>query len=126
MFSVMELLISLPSHRNIHYTLEQNSLPYCAIADVKTILTESGTSFDAEIDGCIPSASGLVDAFLKREGLTVPISVPQNVKDACAHFAAWLFRRRRDPAGAEAFLAEADRFLDAYIAAEKEPYVGSA
>ena len=32
---------------------------------------------------------------------------------------AWLFRRRRDPAGAEAFWVEADKFLQVYINAEK-------
>lgn len=102
-------------------------MTYCVIADVKPILQikEDDATCDVEIDGCIPSAEGVVDGFLKREGLTVPVVVPQLIKDACAHFAAWLVRRRRDPAGAEAFWAEANRFLDAYVEAEKEPYVGS-
>ena len=93
---------------------------YCVLADVKVILQETSTNFDAEIDSCIPSASGLVDGFLKREGLTVPAAVPQLIKDATAHFAAWQIRRRRDPVGAEAFWEEAKRFLTAYIEAERK------
>jgi hypothetical protein len=32
------------------------------------------------------------------------------------YFAAWEYRRRRDPAGSEAFLAEATKFLETYVA----------
>jgi hypothetical protein len=83
------------------------------------------SSFDAEIDACIPSAEGLVDGFLKAYDLSVPAEVPQLVRDAAAHFAAWLFRRRREPAEAEVFWNEARRFIDAYVDAEAEAYVGS-
>jgi hypothetical protein len=76
--------------------------------------------YDAELKGCIVSADALIDSLLKREGLTVPESTPQNIKDASAHFAAWLFRRHKDPAGAEVFWEEANRFLTAYIEAEQE------
>ncbi|HLE74926.1 MAG TPA: hypothetical protein VI864_02650 [Candidatus Bathyarchaeia archaeon] len=100
---------------------------YCTIADVKSELPEiEGTTYDSELSGCVTSASAIVDSFLKKEDLTVPAVVPRNVKDATAYFAAWRFRRRRDPAGAEVFWIEANRFLDAYIDAEKAPYVGSA
>lgn len=92
---------------------------------MKAILQITEVTWDTEIAACITSVDALVDSLLKYEGLTVPAVVPQIVKDASAHFAAWLFRRRRDPAGAEAFWVEANRFLDAYIEAEKEPYVGS-
>jgi hypothetical protein len=67
----------------------------------------------------------LVDGFLKVKSLSVPVVVPQLVADAAKLFAAWVFRRFSDPVGAEAFWVEANRFLDAYIEAGVEPYVGS-
>jgi hypothetical protein len=94
---------------------------YCEVDDdVKPILQieTTTTSFDAELAACIVTANALVDGILKKSGLTVPASVPQLVKDGAAHFAAWLFRRRRDPTGAEAFWVEANRLLDAYVASE--------
>ncbi len=69
----------------------------------------------------IVSGDALVDSLLKAYDLTVPATVPQNVVDASAHFAAWIFRRKRDPTGAEAFCVEANRFLQTYIDAESEP-----
>jgi len=101
-------------------------LAYSIAADVKTVLQITESTWDTEITDCITSADALIDSLLKYEGLTVPISTPQNIKDASKHFAAWLFRRRRDPTGAEAFWEEANRFLQAYIDAEEEPYVGTA
>jgi hypothetical protein len=62
----------------------------------------------------------LVDSLLKQKDLSVPSPVPQNIADASAYFAAWLFRRRRDPVGAEAFWQEANRFLDVYGKTEGE------
>lgn len=101
---------------------------YCEADDVKPELqiAVDDLTYDDELEDCVTSGSAIVDCLLKVEGLTVPAVVPQNVKDATIFFAAWRFRRRRDPVGAEAFWIEANRFLDAYIAAEKEPYVGSA
>jgi acyl-coenzyme A synthetase/AMP-(fatty) acid ligase len=99
---------------------------YCTAADVKAVLEITESTWDTEIGNCITSGDGIIDSLLKRQGLTVPISTPQNIIDASAHFAAWLFRRRRDPAGAEAFWSEANRFIDAYIGAESGPYVGMA
>lgn len=94
-------------------------MPYSAPADVKTILQITESTWDTEITNCITSADALIDSLLKYHDLTVPASTPQNIKDASAHFAAWLFRRRRDPGGAEAFWEEANKFLEAYIDAEK-------
>ena len=53
----------------------------------------------------------LIDSELAKHDLTVPDSTPQLILDASAHFAAWLFRHRRDPAGAAAFKEEAETFL---------------
>lgn len=95
---------------------------YCEVDDVKPELQIDVTdeTYDDELEDCVTSGSAIVDSLLKKEGLTVPAVVPRNVKDATIYFAAWRFRRRRDPVAAEAFWIEANRFLDAYIQAEKE------
>lgn len=101
---------------------------YCEAADVQHILLLTDTelaTYATELAVDVISASGLVDGLLKIKGLTVPAVVPQLVKDAARFFIAWIFRRKRDPTGAEAFWVEANRFLDAYVEAEAEPYVGS-
>ena len=92
-------------------------MSYCSVSAVKTILriAESDLTFDSELEACVSSASALVDSLLVAEGLTVPSPVPQLVADATAHYAAWLFRRRRDPDGAECFWAEAERLFTAYV-----------
>jgi hypothetical protein len=101
---------------------------YCDVADVKGPLQIdlAETKYDSQLADCITSASSLVDGLLKPKKLTVPAVVPQLVKDASKFFAAWMFRRFSDPTGAEAFWVEANRFLDAYIEAEFEVYVGIA
>ncbi len=83
-------------------------------------VASSDTTYDTELAAAIVSADALVDSLLKPYNLTVPATVPQNVVDSSAHFAAWVFRRKRDPTGAEAFWVEANRFLQAYICAESE------
>lgn len=90
--------------------------------DVKAILqiAEADTTYDTEIGACITSGDALIDKLLEPYNVTVPNSVPQVITDASAYFAAWLFRRRRDPVGAEAFYAEARKFLDAYVSDEQE------
>jgi hypothetical protein len=100
---------------------------YCDTDAVKGVLQVdlAETKFDAQLADCIISASALVDGFLKPKKLTVPAVVPQLIVDASKYFAAWMFRRSSDPVGAEAFWVEANRFLDAYIAAESPDYVGS-
>jgi hypothetical protein len=98
---------------------------YCSASDVKAVLQETSSTYDAEVASCIVSGDGLVDSLLKVESLTVPSVVPQNIKDADAYFAAWMFRRRRDPTGAEAFWSEGQRFLNVYIDSVKLSYVGS-
>jgi hypothetical protein len=92
-------------------------MAYSLKAAVKTVLQETETTWDTEIDDAIVSADALIDSLLAKRGLTVPSTTPQNIKDASAHFAAWLYRRRRDPAGAKAFEEEAKAFMDAYIGA---------
>jgi hypothetical protein len=95
---------------------------YSTVASVKMILQIASAEivWDTEIEGCITSADALIDSLLKKLDLNVPSPVPQNIADASAYFAAWLFRRRRDPLAAEGFWVEANRFLDAYATAEGE------
>jgi hypothetical protein len=99
---------------------------YCDVADVKGPLQIDlvETKYDSQITDCITSGSVLIDGLLKPKRLVVPVVVPQLVKDASKFFAAWMFRRFSDPVGAESFWVEANRFLDAYIEAESQIYVG--
>ncbi len=92
-------------------------------ADVKVVLqiADSDTTYDDEIDACIASGDALIDKLLAAHDLTVPDSVPQTVEDASIYFAAWLFRRRRDPTGAEAFYDEAMKFIEIYGQNQGEP-----
>jgi hypothetical protein len=100
---------------------------YCDKDDVKSPLQIdlAETKHDDQLEECVTSASALVDGLLKPKNLTVPAVVPRLIKDASKFLAAWMFRRFSDPTGAEAFWVEANRFLDAYIEAESEVYVGS-
>lgn len=101
-------------------------MAYTTAAKVKEVLQISEVTWDTEIAACITSSDALIDSILKYHGFSVPLSsTPQNVDDASKHFAAWMFRRRRDPAGAQVFWDEGDKFLRAYIDAEKnQPYLG--
>jgi hypothetical protein len=95
---------------------------YCSVDDVKTILSLAldDLTFDVELEACIVSADAIIDSELSKHSLSVPESVPQNIVDASAHFAAWLFRHRRDPTGAAAFWEEGSRFLSEYIETNME------
>ncbi len=101
---------------------------YCVVSEVKPFLhiDAAETSEDTEIASCIVASSGLIDGFLKAKGLMVPAFVPQLVKFSACNFAAWAYRRIRDPASAQGFWNDAVAFLQAYIDAETEPYLGSA
>ena len=74
-----------------------------------------GMSKDAELRRCVASASGLVEGLLNAQGLKVPVVVPQIIVDSSMYFAAWDFRRKKNPARAEAFWQEADKLLSAYV-----------
>ena len=101
---------------------------YCTTDDVKPVLQIelAETKYDSQLADCVVSGSALVDGFLKPKELVVPAVVPQLLVDATKFYAAWMFRRFSDPVGAEAFWLEAGRFLDAYIVAESQAYVGMA
>jgi hypothetical protein len=96
-------------------------MAYSTAALVKEILQIDVTTYDTEIGGCVTSADALIDSLLKQKGAqAVPESTPQNIIDSSKYFAAWLFRRRRDPAGAEVYWEEGNRFLEAYAPADEE------
>lgn len=101
---------------------------YCTTDTVKSVLQIdlAETKHDDQIEDCIASASGLVDGLLYSKELIVPVVVPQLIADATKYFAAWMFRLVAGPVGAVAFWDEANRFLNAYIDAEFQPYVGTA
>lgn len=94
--------------------------PYSEASDVMVILQTTDDMLETEIGACITDADALIDSLLEPHDLTVPAVTPQNIKNASAHFAAWLFRKRRDPAGADAFKQEAETFLQAYIESSAE------
>jgi hypothetical protein len=106
------------------------ALAYSLVDEVKAVLqiADDDETFDDEIEACIDSADALVNGLLNKAGLAVPEVVPRLVCDACAYFAAWMFRHRRDPEAAEVFWVEAHKFLDVYIAEDEEVAfrVGSA
>jgi hypothetical protein len=101
---------------------------YCGVADVKPILQIdlAETSQDDELVSCVTTGSGVVDGLLLNAGLTdpVPVPVPQLVVDAAKNFAAWAFRRVRDPSSAQGFYTDALAFLQSYV--QGSPYVGVA
>jgi hypothetical protein len=101
---------------------------YCSISEVKPFLhiESAETSEDIEIASCIITGSGLIDGFLKAKGLTMPAIVPQLVTFAACNFAAWAYRRIRDPVAAQGSWNDAVTFLQTYIDAETSPYLGSA
>lgn len=99
-------------------------MDYCTSDNVKAVLQIGDDKWDSELSECVTSASALVDGLLSHEGLAVPSPVPQILIDSAKYFAAWDFRRRRDPVGAEAFWTEANRLIDVYVGAEQEPTWG--
>ena len=103
-------------------------MAYASVADVKILLQvpADNTDYDIELSGCVESADAIVDSWLMKSGLSMPSPVPQNLKDASAYFAAWLFRRRRNyQENTSSFWTEATRFFNAYVDAAEEPYLGS-
>ena len=76
---------------------------FCTVESMQAVLQIGEDKWDSKLAEWVTSASPLVDVFLARGGLTVPVSVPQIIVDATKYLAAWDFRRRRDPVGAEEF-----------------------
>jgi hypothetical protein len=99
---------------------------YCEVADVKPVLhiDAAETSEDEELAECIADATDKVRNLLKTESLAVPepldvSAVPQSLRIAAKNFAAWKYRRRRDPEGAQVFYYDGQEALNGYILAEK-------
>jgi hypothetical protein len=89
-------------------------LTYGVVATVKSILQDSSVTYEAEIASCITSSDAYVDSLLRQKGLTVVSPTPQNIVDASNYFAAWMFRKKRDPQSSWIFFTDAERFLNAY------------
>jgi hypothetical protein len=88
---------------------------YSTVAEVKYVLEIVEEEYNTEIAECIVSADALVDGLLKAQGLTVSAPTPQLVKDGSKQFAAWVFKKRRDPEAAEHFYEAGLRFVQAHI-----------
>jgi hypothetical protein len=88
---------------------------YGVVATVKSVLQDSTVTYEAEIAICITSSDAYVDSLLLQKGLTVPSPTPQNIVDASNYFAAWIFRKKRDPQSSWIFFTDAERFLNAYV-----------
>jgi hypothetical protein len=87
----------------------------CTVENVKSILLITNNDDNTEIADCIDKAKAHA---IKRMQTLGADGYPDD--NAVAHYAAWLFRQRRDPAGVEAFKATADTLLDASVQADKE------
>jgi hypothetical protein len=94
---------------------------YGVVATVKSILQDSSATYEAEIAVCITSSDAYVDSLLRQKTLTVPSPTPQNIVDASNYFAAWIFRKKRDPQSSWIFFTDAERFLNAYISCQESP-----
>lgn len=101
-------------------------MDYCDVVDVKGPLQIDleDTKFDAQLAVCVTGGSALVDGFLQVQGLSVPLFVPELVKQAAVYFAAWQFRHNADPSS-DVFWSDAQRFLNDYIGSVSVAYVGS-
>ncbi len=99
-------------------------MAYSTVTEVKEILSITETTWDAEINGCIGDADARIDNKLFNH-IAVPLSpVPPMIKIASKNLAAALFRERRDPTGAKAFLETGITYLTEYI--ETHFYEGEA
>ena len=87
---------------------------YGVVATVKSILQDSTVTYESEIAGCITSSDAYMVSLLLQRGLSVVSPTPQNIIDASNYFAAWMFRKKRDPQSSWIFYTDAERFLNAY------------
>ena len=99
-------------------------MTYGVVATVKSILQDSTATYEPEIAACITSSDAFVDSLLRQKGLTVASPTPQNIIDASNYFAAWMFRKKRDPQSSWIFYKDAERFLNAYVEGSEVRLVG--
>lgn len=105
---------------------------YCSVDDVKGVLKidEAEASEDTELTDIVSDASDKVDRLLQVHDLIVPAEVPTTIKRAAKFFAAWEYRRRRDPEAAQIFWYDAQEAIKEYVEAANaerfKPYVGLA
>jgi hypothetical protein len=97
---------------------------YGVVVTVKSILQDSTVTYETEIATCITSSDAFVDSLLRQKGLTVASPTPQNIIDASNYFAAWMFRKKRDPQSSWIFFTDGERFLNAYVEGSEVRRVG--
>jgi hypothetical protein len=100
---------------------------YCGVEDVKRILhiDKAESSEDAELAECVTGMSGMLDELLIAEGYPVPSEASHFLKYACANFAAWAYRKVRDPVGSQVLFNDGEMFLFSYLNHQSKAYVGS-
>jgi hypothetical protein len=97
------------------------TIPYAVVDVVKTILQipdADGSKYDNEIADCLLDSTAFVESLLAQKGLTPPTPTPRVINTVINYFAAWMFRKRRDPASSWIFYVDAERFLNAYCDSE--------
>lgn len=92
---------------------------YSTLDEVKKVLMmtdEADNLSNEEIAQCALQAKALIDGKLTVKSLSAD-ATDQNLKSASSYYAAWLYRKSRDPVGADAFFKEAEQWLTIYIGA---------
>ena len=100
-------------------------MAYSTTDQVKEVLGITETTWDAEITDCITDADARIDNKLRNFESTLPLSpVPTQISIVSKYLAAGLFRERRDPVGAKAFVDTGLAYLAEYVA--EKYYVGTS
>ncbi len=105
------------------------SVPYCSVADVRAVLhaRDDYTDGDTEIARCIVSGDRMLRSWAKARGLTIPsVPVPEDISEASASLAAWMFKLHGDPPfDDKALYGLAETFFGLWADGADECYVGT-
>ena len=91
-------------------------MAYSTPDQVKEVLGITEATWDTEITSCIADADARIDNKLRHFESSLPLlPVPTLISIVSKYFAAGLFRERRDPVGAKAFVDTGSEILQEYI-----------
>lgn len=100
-------------------------MTYSTPTQVKEVLGITDATYDTEITACVVDADARIDNKLRNFESTFPLApVPAQIAIVSKYLAAALFRERRDPVGAKAFVETGLAYLQEYIA--EKYYVGTS
>lgn len=100
-------------------------MAYSTPAQVKEVLGITEATWDTEITACVVDADARIDNKLGNFASTLPLApVPVLISIVSKYLAAALFRERRDPVGAKAFVETGLAYLQEYLA--EKYYVGTS